>query len=211
MNIPADFVRPVRRLVAVAIALAAFAWSGRVDAQTIVRNPGEHETYHVELEPHAVGGFFGPPGDGSGIGFGGGIRASFEIVHNGFIPTINNSVAIGVGTDFLHYGGDSVPQRGTCARYEPGPAGTQVCAEVSQSGGTSNYAYFPVVMQWNFWLTRQWSVFGEPGLALYWYDYRSVGVVPTLFLGGRWHFSDRVTLTMRAGYPTFTIGLSILL
>jgi hypothetical protein len=191
--------------------LAASTWSARASAQSIIRNPGERQPYRVELEPHALAGLFGPPGDGSGFGFGGGFRASFEIVHNGFIPTINNSVAIGVGTDFLHYAGSGIPDRGRCTRYAPGPAGTQVCVQVAQSGGASNYAYFPVVMQWNFWLTPKWSVFGEPGLTLYWFDYASVGVAPALFLGGRWHFSDRVTLTMRVGYPTFTVGLSILL
>jgi hypothetical protein len=204
-----SFRRPLSLAMAAA-AVVALTWSERAGAQTIVRNPGEHQDYHVELEPHVLAGFFGPPGDGSGVGFGGGIRASFEIVHNGFIPTLNNSIAIGVGTDFLHYTGNGGHQRGTCTRYAAGPAGTNVCVEVSQPGGQSNYAYFPAVLQWNFWLTRQWSAFGEPGLTLYWYDYRRVGVAPALFLGARWHFSDRVTLTMRVGYPTFTVGLSIL-
>ncbi|MCL2448698.1 MAG: hypothetical protein FWD17_07120 [Polyangiaceae bacterium] len=194
----------------VAAAVVTFAWSGRAAAQAIVRSPGDHLAYSVELEPHLLFGFFGPPGEGSGVGIGGGFRASFEIVRNGFIPGINNSIAIGVGTDFLHYSGDGVPRPGVCTRQVPGPAGTSVCVEVSQPGGPSSYAYVPVVMQWNFWLTRRWSVFGEPGLSLYWYDYRKLSVTPALFFGGRWQFSDRVMLTMRVGYPTFTLGLSVL-
>ncbi len=192
-------------------ALAAFTATRLAAAQTIIRAPGEHEPYHVELEPHVVFGLFGPPGEGSGVGIGAGLRASFEIVHTGFVPTINDSVAIGAGVDFSHYGGGGVIGPGTCTRYAPGPAGTNVCVQVSQTGGPSNYAYLPLVLQWNFWLTRQWSVFAEPGFTLYWYDDRTLGAAPALFLGGRWHFSDRVTLTMRAGYPTFTLGLSVLL
>jgi hypothetical protein len=49
-----------------------------------------------------------------------------------------------------------------------------------------------------------------PGLAVYWYDYRSPGAAPAFFAGGRYHFSDRVTLTMRVGYPSFTAGVSVL-
>jgi hypothetical protein len=194
-----------------AAALLALSWSRSSQAQSTVGSPGAREAYGVELEPHLLLGVFEPPGEGSGFGVGGGVRASFEIVHNGFIPKLNNSIAIGVGLDLLHYGGDSVSQPGTCTRFVPGPAGTPpVCVEVSQRGGASNYAYFPVVMQWNFWLTRKWSVFGEPGLTLYWYDYRSIGAAPVLFAGGRYHFSDRVTLTLRVGYPSFTVGVSIL-
>jgi hypothetical protein len=201
----------VRRLLKCTAALLALAWSSPSQAQSTVRSPGEREPYVVELEPHFLLGVFDPPGQGSGFGVGGGVRASFEVVHNGFIPRLNNSIAIGVGLDLLHYSGDSVPQPGTCIRYASGPAGTPpVCVEVSQAGGASSYAYVPVVMQWNFWLTRKWSVFGEPGLTLYWYDYRSIGAAPAVFAGGRYHFSDRVTLTLRAGYPSFALGVSIL-
>jgi hypothetical protein len=181
-------------------------------AQSIIERPGLHEPYRVELEPHLLLGAFVPPGDGTGAGLGGGLRASLVVVDKGFVPTINDSVAIGFGIDGLHYFGNGNVTGGTCSRYVAGAGGMRVCSEVSGvRGGSSNYVFFPAVMQWNFFLTRRWSVFGEPGLALYWFDYSSVGVTPTLFAGGRYHFSDRVTLTMRIGYPTFSVGLSILL
>jgi hypothetical protein len=181
-------------------------------AQSIIKNPGMHEKYLVELEPHALLGAFQPPGDGTGAGLGAGLRASFVLVDKGFVPSINDSVAIGFGIDALHYFGAGPVTRGTCSRFVTGPSGLRVCQEVSGvRGGSSNYIFFPAVMQWNFFLTRRWSVFGEPGLSLYWFDTGSVGVSPAFFVGGRYHFSDRVTLTMRIGYPTFSVGLSILL
>ncbi|HTB72126.1 MAG TPA: hypothetical protein VK762_02725, partial [Polyangiaceae bacterium] len=68
----------------------------------------------------------------------------------------------------------------------------------------------PIVMQWNFWLSTHWSVFGEPGLAFGSGD-RSTIVWPVFYAGGRFHFTDRVALTMRLGYPDFSLGVSFLL
>jgi hypothetical protein len=65
-------------------------------------------------------------------------------------------------------------------------------------------------MQWNFWLSRRWSVFGEPGLLLR-YVYDDLGVSPfVVYGGGRLHFSENVALTLRVGYPTFSAGISFL-
>jgi hypothetical protein len=73
-----------------------------------------------------------------------------------------------------------------------------------------NHFRLPVVMQWNFWLTRKWSVFGEPGGLL---DFSDDKVKPhfTFYAGGRYHFTDKITLTMRVGYPLATVGVSFLL
>lgn len=200
--------RTVRRVSLVTAALLAFFCGGRdAAAQVTLYHPGQHPSYVLELEPHFAAGLFPPPGDGDGAGIGGGVRATFEVLHQGFIPTINNSIAIGAGADLLHYQGPVIAP-GACTRFVTLPSGTAVCVQVAQKGGSSNYAFFPVVMQWNFWLTRQWSVFGEPGLAIYWFDFRSPGVVPVIYLGGRFHLSDRVALTLRIGYPTFSAGAS---
>jgi hypothetical protein len=115
-----------------------------------------------------------------------------------------------VGADFVHYQGNGNVS-GVCTRYAPGPANTNVCVEVSGTGGPTNYAFLPVTMQWNFWLARRWSVFGEPGLMLYWLDYRTLGVYPAFYAGGRFHMLDWLTLTLRIGYPTLSLGLSFLL
>jgi hypothetical protein len=75
--------------------------------------------------------------------------------------------------------------------------------------GTHGRVLVPVVMQWNFWLSTHWSVFGEPGIALGSGD-RTV-LWPSFYVGGRFQFTDRIALTMRAGYPDTSIGVSFFL
>jgi hypothetical protein len=130
-------------------------------------------------------------------GFGLGFRATIPIVENGFISKINNSVGIGLGLDWLTY----------------------------RSGGLNQFIV-PVVMQWNFFLSKSWSVFAEPGVALNLYtdncdDYyrvekgRYVGrhcrrdvLEPHVGIGARWHFKRDVTLTMRLSNNYFGVGVS---
>ncbi|WP_146650500.1 hypothetical protein [Labilithrix luteola] len=173
-------------------------------ADSIIKNPGDHPDYSVELEPHALLGW-GNLYASTGFGIGG--RASVPIVKNGFIKTINNSVAISFGLDWLRYD--------HCYYYD-----RRGGRNLGYGCGAS-FLLFPVAMQWNFWLTEKWSVFGEPGLYVYhgiFDDYCS-GLVgcssPTrtsvdfaFYAGGRFHFNDKVSLTMRIGYPTLSVGVS---
>ena len=76
--------------------------------------------------------------------------------------------------------------------------------------GTDGHVLIPIVMQWNFWLSKHWSVFGEPGFAFGSGD-RATVVWPAFYAGARFHFTDRITLTMRLGYPDFSLGVSFLL
>jgi hypothetical protein len=69
-----------------------------------------------------------------------------------------------------------------------------------------NTVFLPVAMQWNFWLSTHWSVFGEPGLGFALTDKNVLH--PILMAGGRFHFSDTVSLTMRIGYPSISVGVS---
>jgi hypothetical protein len=73
--------------------------------------------------------------------------------------------------------------------------------------------FVPVAMQWNFWLSTHWSVFGEPGVgfALKQLEAKKDVVHPIIMAGGRYHFSENVALTMRVGYPSFSIGVSFFL
>lgn len=159
-----------RRLI-LALAGAGLACSttklALADTSTI-KLPGAHTDYVFEAEPHAlVAPFdeFRP-----GIGF----RGTIELVDNGFVSSINNTVGIGFGADWA-----------------------------------TKHFRLPIVMQWNFWLSRNWSVFGEPGGVI------DVGnktrVHPAFYAGGRFHFTDRITLTMRVGHPTASVGVSFLL
>ncbi len=75
-----------------------------------------------------------------------------------------------------------------------------------------NTVFIPVVMQWNFWLTNHWSVFGEPGLGIAANKHKSGDTInPILMVGGRYHFNDKVALTMRIGYPAISVGVSFFL
>jgi hypothetical protein len=150
-------------------------------------------------------GLIDPPGVGSGTGFGVGFRGTVVLIDNGFVPTINNSIGIGFGLDWVHYGHG----RPHCI-VDNGPA--QGCFGQDDSESV-NDVWLPVVMQWNFFLSRQWSVFGEPGLALRYQALtgnHSFYVDPQLYVGGRWHFSDEMALTLRLGYPTLSAGVSFM-
>jgi hypothetical protein len=70
----------------------------------------------------------------------------------------------------------------------------------------------PIAMQWNFWLSTHGSVFAEPGIVLA--ANRAPGrdlLHPGFWVGGRYHFNDKISLTMRLGYPAFSIGASFFL
>jgi hypothetical protein len=161
--------------VVVATFLATLLAPGRAAAaeQLLIKHPGDHPDYRFELEPHALVGFGGPFDRDPGLGVG--ARGTFSIVQNGFVKSINNSVGVGFGLDF-------VPSRD--ARI-----------------------LVPVYMQWNFWLSTHWSVFGEPGLG---FANGRRAVHPIFSAGGRYHFTEKIALTMRVGYPALSVGVSFL-
>ena len=189
-------MRPFLRTLLVASAMAStYVLSTSVaEAQSIIKNPGQHpQTW--ELEPHlAFRGVFLPEHD---PGFGLGIRATIPVTRNGFISSINNSVGIGFGLDWLAYRGAGL-----------------------------NQFVAPVVMQWSFFLTKAWSVFAEPGVAFNLYtdscnDYyvrdrgryygrscRRDVLEPHLGIGARWHFKPDMALTLRLANTYFTAGVS---
>lgn len=163
----------MRSLLAASAAALALLAGPTAGAQSIIRNPSSHPQ-GPELEPHLT---FGPFDTDLGAGF----RATFQIGKNNFVSSINNSVGVGVGLDYLQR------CRGGCG------------------GG---YLVVPVVMQWSFYLTRAWSVFAEPGVLA-----RFDGALHPVFmtqLGARWHFKDTVTLTMRVGWPYWSVGVSFM-
>ena len=198
--------RSLRALVATLAFVLAVIVPVQARADDTIKHPGDHPNYAVELEPHLVLGGYDNLFPGTGFGVGG--RFSIPIVQNGFVPSINNSVAITFGLDFLHYGSN-------CG-YGPRDL-TYSCS--------ANYLYFPIAMQWNFFVAQKWSVFGEPGLFIYHgffdsycppnpnggcYDlgYTATSVRPAFYVGGRYHFNEKVSLTMRIGYPTISVGVS---
>jgi hypothetical protein len=193
------------------LAAVLFLSTRSAHADDTIKHPGDHPHYVVELEPHALFAWNNSFYAGDGFGLGG--RVSIPVTHEGFVPSINNSVAIGFGLDWVHYG--------DCFYYYNA---------FGNVGCGADYFEFPVVMQWNFYVAQHWSVFGEPGLYVYHGDFNLNGycggvVGPrgvvynvncpsttsvdfAFWAGGRYHFNDKVSLTMRIGYPTFSIGVS---
>jgi hypothetical protein len=167
----------VRQRIGLLILLTLAVAKPAAADESVIKRPGDHPDYVFEAEPHLL---LAPFHDfDPGVGF----RGTLELVDNGFISPINNTVGLGFGVDW-----------------------------------TKKRTWIPFVLQWNFWLTRNWSVFGEPGIVLRIED--GVKVEPgkgpdkidpfAFYAGGRLHFSDYVTLTMRVGRPTASVGISLL-
>lgn len=181
----------------VVTALAVMVFLPRTaHADDTIKHPGDHPMYSVEAEPHVLLGWDNVYAAG---GYGLGARFSIPVVKNGFVQSINNSVAVSFGLDITHYDG----------------------CTFAGLGCSATYFYFPVAMQWNFFVAQRWSVFGEPGLAIYhgFVDDCPAGanncnrphvngVIPALWVGGRYHISESVSLTLRIGWPAFTFGVS---
>jgi len=194
---------PGRAVLPALVAFAAILCLSRTAAaDNTIRQPGDHPNYLVEIEPHLDFAWFDYAGYGiNDVGIGLGLRATFIIVKNGFIPTINNTVGIGFGGDYIYFG----------------------CAAQGVSCGVSTL-YFPVVLQWNFYVAQRFSVFGEPGFSLNYAFYSDnacgtacKGVVPNDFfpgfvfeVGGRYHINEHLALTGRIGYPDISFGVSFM-
>jgi hypothetical protein len=197
-------------LLGLSLSLAAAVASVPAVAQSTIKQPGQRSHYSFEAEPHFLFGAIDPPGCPRGDGFGAGFRGTVELVRNGFVKTINNSVGISFGFDWVRYPYDYY-RGGICTDFTGAPNGTLVCTEVDGGSSGRNYYYLPVAMQWNFWLARRWSVFAEPGVLPYFHDGHLHFSPISLYAGGRFQFSDQVALILRIGYPTLSLGVSFFL
>jgi hypothetical protein len=183
-------------LVAAAASLPTVAKAEVVVVREAPPPREEFALYPIEIEPHFA---FGPRNVYGDAGFGGGLRLSVPLVagHLGRVP---DNLAISFGGDLLHYD--------NCY-------GTQCGA---------NYLLLPVAAQWNIFVARRVSLFGEGGAFLYkgWFDGcrvgdgpgcvgpRDFGVLPTVAVGVRVHVGRTAAFTARLGYPTTTLGFSFL-
>jgi hypothetical protein len=197
------FFAPSLAFVLVLAALISVATPAR--AQSIIKQPGNHTPYGLELDPHLLAEYGNTPyADG---GFGLGLRFSIPFVHNGPVPQINNNIGISFGIDWAHFGSD-----GRCN-------GADSCS--------ADELWFPVTGQWNFFLTKIISVFGEFGLAANYTHWSSEGPCgnggtcnygsshvdlfePVAWAGGRFLFGRNAGLTVRLGWPYISVGASIL-
>lgn len=213
---------PSKKLFGFAVFTSALLSSAAAAAQTI-KQPGAHPHYSLDLEPHLVVMWDRGPAQHyqyDDDGFGLGLRATIPLFHNGPIPKINNNMGIGFGLDFVHFGYDTDEY---CALY-----GGPWCN--GPRDYSANVFWFPVVMQWNFFVHPRIAVFGEVGMALSVTSYHlSVPCNPNpnmlcdasdtdvdpfepiFSAGGRFMLSDAIGLTVRLGYPQVTFGASFLL
>lgn len=197
-------------------ALVGFllTYTAAAQAQTIIKNGSASHDHTLEIDLHGVLTPFSPPQGSASVGVGAGALFGINLAPQGFLPQVNDSVALGVGFDFVHYsGGNAVASE--CVEWV-GSGPSRICVRTRRSGGGGNYFYVPTVMQWNFYITKSFSVFGEPGLGLFLWNSsfdRSLnfGATPIFNAGGRWHFAKDVSLTFRVGYPYTTVGVSFLL
>ena len=183
-----------------------------------VKEPGAHPHYSVELEPHFVFGWAGAPHHFSDDGVGIGLRASIPLFHNGPITSINDNMAITFGIDWLHFGYDYDEW---CHDY-PGPG-------CDNRDFSANAFWLPVAVQWNFFVHRRISVFGELGLAIAHERWSYARPCPddhnvlcdysdthtdfaelVFYPGARFMLSDNFGFTVRLGFPHVTLGVSFL-
>jgi len=199
-----------QRLFASLILLGALSTAASVHAQ--IDRPGAHRGYSAELEPHLVLQWSDePPWGSDGLGLG--LRATFPVIQDGPVRTINNSLGVGVGFDWSHFGDNC---------RVPGAGGT-----IYDCSG--NDFWIPVVVQWNFFFSDLISAFPELGLALQhsswnnavcvranndWYycgDGSDNDLELVLWLGVRFHLAENFALTLRLGTPSVLFGASFFL
>lgn len=162
-------------VVAAAAALlwAPAAWAQRGSlttdqpAMSYVRDAGPHS------RPVDLSVLVGTPG-ALLVGFGGGVRVSFPLIHDGFIGSINNAVRLETGAEFYHwaFGGFS---------YET--------------------IAIPLQLRWDFFLTEQWTVFAALGVAVNVYYFEDgAGFFDAPDNTDLWGFGSGALITSAAGF-----------
>jgi hypothetical protein len=108
MSTKLHWVSPLRRLAGLALSLGlsaatlTLAPSTASASENLIKRPGAHNRYSVELEPHLSLYY----GDWSNRVEGGpGVRVAIPFMHNGPIDTINNNIGISFGADTYFPGG----------------------------------------------------------------------------------------------------------
>lgn len=184
---------PISIGLAALLAAAWLSWPGQASAEgqgRYIQTPFAGQR-PFQLDAHA--GFAW-----NGFGFAGGARFAFPVMHNGFIPFLNNAAYVNVGADFYYIRVPGIT--GYKGAYYPGLG-------------------LPVALQWEFYFSDRWSAFAELGVNIF--------LDPWLFqgqgmralagywivagVGGRYHFNDFIAITLRLGNPYAVFGVTFLL
>jgi hypothetical protein len=193
------FRHSIRRCLFGGISIAAIFAVTPAMAEGEVTAPPRDELplYPIEIEAHFA---LGAENVYGATGLGAGLRLSIPLI-SGHLGRIPDNLAISFGGDFLHY--DNCYYGNDCG---------------------ANYLMLPVAAQWNIFVVRRVSLFGEAGAFVYkgFFDGcgpgdgpgcsppSDFGVLPTLAIGARIHMGDNVSFIARLGYPTSTLGVSFL-
>lgn len=172
--------------LAMVLCALSCVWTGAASAENLIKQPGEHNKYAFELEPHLYlryGGYWGATW-GTGVGIGPGVRASIPFMHNGPISKINNNIGITFGVDVPFF---------------------------FNSGATGVALDVPVAFQWNFYFTEVISVAGEAGLlSSIWVSPGPARFYAFPIVQGAGRFQwGKFGIVARIGYPSTTIGANI--
>jgi len=187
-------------LLATVAILAPAALAHADDAPAPEAGPRSkwHPRYGAEIEAHGSIAAF----DKFFVGMGGGARVTVPVWSHTPFKGFDNDLGVGIGLDVIRY-----------AAYKPNdPSGSSL----------SLVAYYvPLSLQWNVWLGARASLFIEPTLLYRYAEYidSCVGVGPkpcaptTRFLptgsaGLRFRIADRVSGTIRIGWPVASLGAS---
>ena len=138
-----------------------------------------------------------------GWGFAGGARFGIPLMHNGFVPSLDNAVYLNFGAD-LYYVDDFCHDRGR---------------GICEYDGYGFAMGFPVALHWEFYFNDTWSAFAELGFQVflppslfrgYGVDYTyHVGQWVIAAVGGSLHLGDVVALTLRVGNPYIAFGITL--
>ncbi len=190
--------------------------------------PG-HLDYAIEIESHALVSVVDPRDVYSSEAAGLGLRLSIPVADDGWLPSADDLVAVSLGLDWARYEAEACASWGAprCTKSVPGvtaPDGfvggvapAPICVEAvgvaDRASVPADYFFLPIAMQWSFWPLESLSIFIEPGMVAYLASPRpgspDFGVHPSFTLGVRGQFGSRTTLTLRLGYPTLSLGVSI--
>ncbi len=210
-----DFLRRSAAKPLVSLFAATSTWLGLASvaqAETTIRHPGQHTQYSFELEPHLALDWFDSYWAGQGIGPG--VHVAIPLMHQGPISTINNNMAIKFGAD-LTFGNGCYYWNGNNRGYY-----------YNNDNCSTTSLLLPIALQWNFYVTDIIVPFGEVGMAIRhtWWSYDGPCVTggycpasnsrtyPIFYpaVGAKFMFGRNAGLTVRMGYPHFTVGASIL-
>lgn len=189
-----------RACLVLALALASvslIALAAPSAASADIQSPGDHPSYGLELAGHLVVQWHD---EGFDEAIGPGFRAYFPVIPSGPVTSINNSLAVGTGLDLTFSDAQCGPQN--CDNWQ---------------------IWLPLTVQWNFYFSREFSVFPELGLAFQYLQFEDnisavcegrrcddddIDIEPVFWIGARYQFAKTVGVTLRLGTPSLLLGLS---